>query len=754
MNFAWLFVAIIFGAVDQPQDARVQSNYSAGFIPVEPGFCTTLIQVLGATSVVQKPVNHRDKTGGEQRFDTDIIPILTKAGCNAGACHGAAAGRGGFHLSLFGSDPAADYDAIVHQFEGRRVNIARAESSLLLKKPSGELNHEGGTPLLDDPAGREILLQWIQSGAQRGPQRRLVTLTVEPRRQVLASVPSSVTLKVVATFDHQTSTDVTQWTVFTASDPSAVRIEDSGPENALVAHVARRGQHVVMARFLDRIVPITIAVPMNDAAVDHSKVGRVNFVDDHVLNMLEELRIPVSPAANESAWLRRVSLDLSGRLPSPEEVTQFLADSSDTKREQVVDRLLNSDGYVDLWTLQFSRLLRMHSLPNETQPLNTYSNWLRDAIRTDRGFDQIARELLTATGDSHAVGPANFGRMVPDARTQAELVGQVFAGIRLGCANCHNHPLDRWTQDDYHGLAAVFAPLDRGREVKFSARGQVTNLRTGEPATPRIPGVRDLANDEDRLDAVVDWITNDNDLLFARATVNRLWRHVFGRGLVEPPDDLRDTNPATHPELLAALAKEFAANGYRLKPMLKTIVLSSTYGRSDLTVDGNREDDRFYSHALRRPLESEVLLDTIADVTDVAGSFDPHPATRAVQVIDSSLPSEQLDVLGRCQRVAGCDEGESNFGGLAAQLHLLNGDAINRRLRDPNGRLQKLIAANHPVTEIVDEFHMRALGRLPSDEERSSWLAEIEHSDVIETNRRLEDFFWSLLNSRDFRENH
>jgi hypothetical protein len=740
MNFARLFVAIIFGgqgSLHQPPGAS-------------PRFCDEHEQKPDASAFRLTRLKNREAL----HFDTDIIPILTKAGCNAGVCHGAAAGRGGLHLSLFGSDPAFDYDAIVHQFEGRRVNLARAESSLLLKKPGGELDHEGGTPLLDDPAGREILLKWIQSGAQRGPQRRLVTLNVEPRRQLLASVPSTVPLKVVATFDDQTSADVTQWTVFTSSDPSAVRIEDSGPEKALVAQVARRGLHVVMARFLDRIVPITIVVPMNNAAVDHSKVARVNFVDDHVLRTLEELRLPVSPAANESAWLRRVSLDLSGRLPSPEEVTQFLADSSDDKREQVVDRLLNSDGYVDLWTLRFSRLLRMHSLPNETQPLETYSNWLRDAIRTDRGLDQLARELLTATGDSHVVGPANFGRMVPDARTHAELVGQVFAGIRLGCANCHNHPLDRWTQDDYHGLAAVFAPLDRGRDVKLSARGQVTNLRTGEPATPRIPGVRDLADTEDQFSTVVDWVTNENDLLFARATVNRLWRHVFGRGLVEPPDDLRDTNPATHPELLTALAKDFAANGYRLKPLLKTIVLSSTYGRSDLTVDGNRADDRFYSHALRRPLEPEVLLDAIADVTDVAGSFDPHPATRAVQVIDAALLSEQLDVLGRCQRVAGCAEGESNSGGLAAQLHLLNGDAINRRLRDPNGRLQKLIAPNRPVTEIVDEFYMRALGRLPSDEERSSWVGAIEHSDPIETNRRLEDFVWSLLNSRDFRENH
>ncbi|MFN9719572.1 MAG: DUF1549 domain-containing protein, partial [Planctomycetota bacterium] len=715
MNFAWLFVAIIFDGCNQLPDAHAQSNDAAGIIPTETDFCDRLIPVSGATSAVQKPLTHHDQPNGEPRFDTEIIPILTKAGCNSGACHGAAAGRSGFRLSLFGSDPASDYDSIVHQFEGRRVNLARAERSLLLKKPSGELNHEGGTPLLDDPSGREIMLKWIQSGAKRGLQRRLVALNVEPRRKLLASVPAAVTLNIVATFDDQTSTNVTYWTVFTASDPSAIRIEGNGPGNELVAHIARRGQHIVMARYLDQTVPITITVPMHDAAVDHSKVTRVNFVDVHILKTLEELRIPLSLSAGESAWLRRVSLDVSGRLPSPEEVTKFLADSSDDKREQVVDRLMSSEGYVDLWTLHFSRLLRMHSLPNETQPLETYTIWLRDAIQTDRGFDHLARELLTATGDSHIIGPANFGRMVPDARTHAELVGQFFAGIRLGCANCHNHPLDRWTQDDYHGLAAVFAPLNRGRDVKLSVRGQVTNRRTGEPATPRIPGMRDLTDTEDRLNAVVDWVTNDTDLLFARATVNRLWRHMFGRGLVEPTDDLRNTNPATHPELLKALARDFAANGYRLRPTLKTIVLSSTYGRSDQTFEGNHADDRFYSHAIRRPLEPEVLLDAISDVTGSAGLSDPHPATRAVQVIDMASPNEALDVLGRCQRIAGCSEGESRSGSLATQLHLLNGDAINRRLRDPSGRLQKLIMANRPIVEIIDEFYLRALGRPPFD---------------------------------------
>jgi hypothetical protein len=682
-------------------------------------------------------------------FDTDIIPVFTKAGCNAGACHGAAAGRGGFRLSLFGSDPTADYDAIVHQFEGRRVNLSRPADSLVFRKPSGELEHEGGTPLLDDSLSGEMILHWIQSGARRGTPRRLIDVEIQPQSQFLTSVNATVPLKVVARFDDQTTRDVTHWTLFTPSDPSAVRIDDNNR-----AMVVRRGQHVVIARYLDRVIRLTSVVPLSDLPIDLSSAARTNLIDDHILRTLEQLRIPISPDADDFQWLRRVTLDLTGLLPAPDEVQQFVADDSPDKREQIVDRLLNSEAYVDLWSLRFSRLLRMHSLPNETEPIVAYSRWLRDIIRSDSGFDQLTKQLLTSFGDSNIVGPANFGRMVSDARAHAELVGQAFAGIRLACANCHNHPLDQWTQDDYHGLAAVFAPLDRSRHVKLLDRGSVTNLRTGEPAVPRIPGLRNLTAEDDRLTAVVEWLTSDTDLLLARATTNRLWRFLFGRGLCEPVDDLRETNPATHPELLQQLTREFASRGYRLRPILKMMVLSSTYGRSDQSVAGNEADDRFYSHAIRRPLEPEVLLDAISDITGVQESFEPHHAKRAVQVIDAALPAEALDVLGRCHRVAGCQENEAGAPGLAAQLHLVNGTAINRRTADSSGRLQQMIVAHRSVAEILGEFWIRGLGRHASAEELSNWQAKIEHSEATEQQRRLEDFVWSLLNSRDFQENH
>jgi hypothetical protein len=344
--------------------------------------------------------------------------------------------------------------------------------------------------------------------------------------------------------------------------------------------------------------------------------------------------------------------------------------------------------------------------------------------------------------------------MVNDARGQAELVGEFFLGARLGCANCHNHPLDRWTQDDYHGLAAIFARLERGRQVKLAARGEVTNLRTGEPAIPRIPGERDLKSDQQTLSATADWLTSDDNRLFARATVNRLWQAMFGRGLVEPVDDLRETNPPTHPQLLDELARDFARHRYDIRHTLRLIALCTTYSRSGEMLAGNSLDDRFYSRSYRRTLSPEVLADAIADVTGVPNEFKNEPqGTRAVQVVDPLSPAPSLDVLGRCSRAGGCND-RPGGGGLPAQLHLLNGELLNRKLTDKLGRLQKLLAADAADKTIVTEFYLRGLSREPSRQELESWTERLKSSDPNEHSERCEDFVWSLLNSREFTENH
>ena len=706
-----------------------------------------------ASPIAAAPGASRSNGEAPPHFDTEIVPVLTRAGCNAGACHGAAKGRGGFRLSLWGSDPAADYAAIVQEREARRINLARPQQSLVLAKPTGLLDHGGDVPL--DSAGAKLLFDWISAGAPRGIPRRLTHFEVTPSAAVVQQTGAILPLKAIARFDNGPAQNVTRWTVMTSADPSALAIDPDSQE----ATVLRRGRHTAIARFLDRVVPLSVILPFSSEPVDHSREPRANFVDDEILAALETLRLPVSPLADDRVFLRRVWLDLTGRLPPPDELAAFLADSAPDKHARAVDGLLASDAFVEYWTLRLGRLLRAASLPGDAAGVETYRRWLADQLTRGVGFDEIARQLLTATGDTHEIGPANFARSAADARGQAELVGHAFMGSRIGCANCHNHPLDRWAQDDYHGLAAVFARLERGRVVMVSARGAVTNLRTAEPAVPRIPGLRDLDPDADIRGEFAEWLTAADNPYFARATVNRLWQALFGRGLVEPADDLRATNPATHSALLDRLAEDFVANGFDLRHTLRLLATSETYRRSGTVMPGNAVDDRFYSRSFARPVEPEVALDMIADVTGVPDQFHQHPSgTRAVSLFDPRSPAPALDILGRCVRDASC-EGETAGGGLPARLHLLNGELVNSKITASDGRLHKLIAASASDEAIVQEFYIRALARPPSEAELKYWrdaaANAVQSAEAAEATRSqfLEDFVWSLLNSREFRMN-
>jgi len=683
-------------------------------------------------------------------FDTEIVPVLTKAGCNAGACHGAAAGRGGFHLSLFGGDPAADHEAIVHALEGRRIDLARPAESLLLRKPTGQLKHGGRVVLDADGAGAKRLTEWLAAGAPRGAIRRLTHFAATASASVVDRDDAEVGLRAVARFEGGPEVDVTAWTVFTAADPTAVSVLDKA---GVTAVVHRRGQHDLVARFLDRVEPVRVTRPLGDKPVDLAGEPRTNLIDEEILDTLAGLRLPVSPQADDAAFLRRLRLDLTGTLPTPDEVAAYPNDKSEKKRAALVDRLLASDDFADYWTLKFSRLLRVRSLPSEKQGVAAYTRWLRESLRGNLPMDRWAKELLTATGDSHAVGPANFARMTNDARAQAELVSRVFLGARMQCANCHNHPLDRWTQDDYHGLAAVFARLERGRVVQVGARGAVTNLRTGDPAVPRLPGTRDLG-EGDSLGAFAEWVTAKDNPHFARAQVNRLWRALFGRGLVEPVDDLRATNPATHPRLLDRLADDFVRHGYDLRRTLRLIALSRAYGRSETAVAGNEADDRYYARAYRRPLEPEVLADAIVAVTGVPEVYaGTPPGTRAVTLYDPLTPAPSLDVLGRCSRGGACEENPA-AGGLPARLHLLNGPLLNAKIAATDGRLAGMIAAGKADRDVVAEFYVRGFGRRPSEKELAAWLGRIAQAGPDGRRACLEDFLWGLLSSRDFATNH
>lgn len=696
-------------------------------------------------------------SAGPLDFDTDVLPVLSKAGCNAAACHGAAAGRGGFKLSLFAGDPAADHEAIVRELEGRRINLARPESSLLLAKPTEELDHGGGKRL--EPRGDDarLLAAWIAMGAPRPKLRRLTKLAVTPREALVSQAPGDVQLRVVALFDDDLKRDVTASAVYLSSDPAAV---EAGASGRLT--VRRTGRHTVVIRYLHLVDTVQLTVPLGDAAFDLTRSPRASFIDDEVLATLAELRIPPALRADDATLLRRVTLDLTGRLPAPDDVRAYLKNADPRKYESLVERLLASPEFVEFWTFTLGKTLRIGAPGQDPAGSAAYQGWLRKHLEAGTPLDKMAAELITAEGDSHMVGAANFHRVAGDARTEAEYVTESLLGVRLRCANCHNHPLDRWTQDDYHGLAAVFARIDRGRNVRLMARGDVTHPRTGEPALPRLPGERFVAPEENGRAALSAWLTARENPYFAKAAVNRLWKSLLGRGLVEPADDLRATNPATHPPLLARLAADFLEHECDIRHTLRLVATSETYARgAEAPAERHsgrylQTGDGYYSHALPRPLEAEVLADALADVTGVPNLYgsDPKPA-RAVSLVGPQVESAALDILGRCRRDDTCAGSDSSQRNLATRLHLINGELINGKLASAESRLAASLAAGNDNAAIIEDSYLRALGRQPLAAERDFWLAQLDFGkDQGRRRQLLQDFLWSLLNCQEFTTNH
>ena len=695
----------------------------------------------------------------EPVFDTDILPLLTKHGCNSGACHGAAVGRGNFALSLFGSDPDRDYRSIVHEYQGRRIVVADPESSLLLAKPTGGVAH-GGNELFDtDSNSAQLLMGWIARGAPRGVAARLQSMTVQqdafshPASNTDPTANHSVRMAVTATFADGTSRDVTEQTLFTL-DPSS---EIQWSSTDAVATLNRPGRHVVIARYMDRVVPVVLLRPFTEAGAVAPTPSTSHWIDVAIDQQIEQLGIKPAPAANASEWFRRVSLDLTGRLPTLEQLSEFRNDPEKNQRERWVSRFVSSEAFVDYWTYRIARMLGLRAIASEPEATNAFARWIREAVATDRPFPEMVRDLLRSEGDSHQIGPTNFARLVNDPRSHAELVANVFMGTRMQCANCHNHPFDRWTQDDFHGLAAVFAGVERGRIVRHTNRGQVTNLRTRDPALPRIPGVRYIeSNGVTRIEQFSDWLTYAENPLLARVMANRLWRAMMGRGLVEPSDDFRETNPPSHPELLDRLADEFQKSGYRLRPLLTQIALSDAYARSsqseDLWIDSS-----FFAVAMCKPLPPEVLLDAVHDALGVeiqdAKSGKP---IRAVQWIDPSEPNPTLDILGRCSRGFSCGDPVPSQG-LSMHLHWMNGDVVNGPLLSGKTFFDPWIMSDAPARRIVETAYLRILSREPTRDELTRWENAMPAAIPEFRNARqawVQDWIWSMLSTSEFQSNH
>ena len=718
----------------------------------------TVVAVLASSSLA-------DELSSRVDFKHDLIPVLTKHGCNAGACHGAAIGRGGFKLSLYGGDPDSDFEAVVRQVNGRRVNLSKPDKSLIVLKSTEYVEHGGGTVFDDDSESARLLIEWIKQGAENQSRRTLKSVKITPRKHVAKSLGEPVALRAVAHYSDGSSRDVTKWTIFKAEDTSAVDINDSlatvgkraGVRGQQVAKVLRRGRHIVVARYLSKVVPIEMVVPLSDSKVNLAAESRNNFIDEEILDKLETLRLKPSSTIDDATFLRRITLDLTGRLPTASRVDQFLRDKNRNKRSVLIDKLLRSEESTEYWTLQLAKLLRIRPQRGDGKGALAYHRWLAKQLRDDVSYKQLARTLIMANGDSHKNGPANFYRTVVGPREQAEFMSELFMGSRLRFANCHNHPLDRWTQDDYHGLAAIFAKIERGRIVSEKPNGQTIHPRTLEPAIQRIPGEQFLAEDAtDGRKQLADWLTDSTNPYFAKAIVNRLWKRMMGRGLVEPVDDFRDTNPATHPALLNKLAEDFASNDYSLRHTLRVITRSTTYVRSANATAQNKDDDRFYSHTARRPLEPEVLADAISDALGVAGKYGNEPdGTRAVMLVNPQTPSRTLDILGRCGRDESCETSPGAIGGLPQKLHLFNGALLNARIAAEGSRLNQLHSSGKQPMEIVNAFYLAALNRRPSDQEQKQWKGKLARLKSTDDQRVfLEDFVWGLMTCNEFVTNH
>lgn len=692
-------------------------------------------------------------TSDAVNFDTQIMPILTKAGCNSGACHGAAAGRGGFHLSLYGSRPRADFAEITMALEGRRIDRRRSELSLLLLKPTEQLSHEGGTRLELDGLDYKTVQRWIDQGSRRVESRRLAEFTLQSQAidhgESNASETRHFKLNATAKFSDGSVVDVLPWTVLTPNDPSGISIDEHG-----VAALLRPGRHLLMARYLDQVRPLELLVPWPRNRTPSTTAVTSNApsgIDDFIVRRLKELGLAAAPTVDDAGFVRRLTLDLTGRLPSPSAVEQFIDSAAMDKRSELVDHLLLSDEFSDFWTYRLAMLLRVPQAKGNPAAAKVYYDWLHDCVRRDVPLNEVASQLLLAAGSPSESGPANFYNVAGDARGQAEFVSQIFMGVRLQCANCHDHPLDAWTQDDYHGLAAIFARMKRGAMVHESTSGEVIHPGTGAPAVAKIPGGPFLPSEANYRMELTHWLTSDKNAYFSKATANRIWSHLMGRGLVDPVDDLRVTNPATHPELLDWLAKDLTSHEFSLRHMIRRICTSDVYARRAIANSDSSTTAEFYVAALPKPMSAEVFLDAVADVTGVSSTGFANE--RAVSLAGLVNASEPLDVLGRCPEA--CESSVVDRTDVAVQLQLLNGEMLNGRLSADNGTLMKAVTSGQAAESLILDFYLRAFSRPPLDSEMTYWKSQFsEDADSSHFADIAQDFVWSLLNSEEFCNNH
>jgi len=750
---------------------------AAGLVTaVGPGEATVTATAGGKIAAV--PVRAAAPAGG-WTFRNHVVPTLTRTGCNSGACHGALAGKGGLKLSLRGYDPDSDLFALTRQASARRVDRSDPADSLLLKKAVRAMPHAGGTRFTDDSDHYALLREWITAGAA-GPSDSdpaLVRLDVFPKAALLK--PKD-TLRVVvrAVYSDGTLEDVTRWAKFSSSEEQVAAVNEDG-----VVTVAGHGEAAVAVNFGTRVATLTVTSPFPNPAdaAAFAKSPRQNFIDDHVLAKLALLRLPPSAPCTDAEFVRRVYLDTCGILPKPEEVAAFLADRSPDRRAKLVDRLLDRTEYADYWAYKWSDLLLVSSRKLSQPAMWAFYRSVRQAVADNKPWDRFARDILTASGSTLTHGPANYFVLHKDVTELAESTAVTFLGMSVGCAKCHNHPLEKWTQDQYWAFTNLFSRVglktgDRANEVLVQPlpAGDAFHPRRGAAMPPAPLDAKPLAADDpaDRRRYFADWLTAPENPYFAKAVVNRVWRSFLGRGLVEAEDDLRETNPPSNRELMDALVADFVKTGYDVKRLVRLIATSAAYQRSSKPTAANAADDRFYSRYLLRRLPAEVILDAYSDITGVPTVFGElslgptggtrksdmyPPGTRAMQLPDSMLISRFLEAFGRAERQQTCSCERTQDSSVTQALHLSNGRTLNDKLRDKTSVVAKWADAKRTDAEVIDGLFALALGRPPSATERAAFagiLADAAAGGPAARREAIEDFAWAVLTGREFLFNH
>lgn len=716
----------------------------------------------------------------EVSFRNEVQAVIAKAGCNLGTCHGGATGKGGFKMSLRGSDPDLDFAALTQDAGGRRVNSFEPERSLILLKATQSLAHEGGKRFAKGSWEYRALRDWIAQGARRDLPGApwLAKLEVVPRDPILIEPERAVQLKATAFFSDGARCEVTSKAVYELAQLGTAKVSSDGRVEMLAD-----GETTVIVRYLDKQQPVRLAFVPARPGFKWVPVRQNNFIDRQVFAKLKSLRMTPSPLCRDEVFARRAFLDLLGAPPVAAEAKEFAADKSPDKRERLVDRLLARPEFGEFWAMKWADGLRVEPRTMDMKGMTAFHGWIRDAVAGNMPVNEFVRAILSAQGSTYKVPEANYYRALREPNVRAEAIAQLFLGMRLKCAQCHNHPFDRWTQDDYFNWAAVFARVDYevkensrkdksdkhefvGEQVvKLSREAKLTNPRTGDPASPKLLGASaldartlDVLRD---LDAAADWLVNADNALFARAQVNRIWQHLMDRGLVHPVDDFRITNPASHPGLLNALADEFVRSGFDMKHIIRLIMSSRTYQLDSEPNDGNADDAVNYSHVLVRRLGAEQLHDALFQFAGVRPDFAAFPqVTRAVALPgpvrfrkrDGSPGTSDLFLrqFGQPPRLLACDCERTNETTMGQAFSLISSPQIDDILRRRDNVITALMRGRMGWEEQVAELFWRALSRAPTKEEVTRLAAVVSGAPEDRRRTAMEDIAWSLVNAKEF----